>query len=296
MITQSIQRPLLSFALLPLRYRIILCALVGLLPAATIPFAIGQQQAQRKSLNSSNELSNHDWDHLKRSTQASFQLGLEPTFISNLSISDFESKCFRDGAPFSVEHFLKDTDNTNLYTTPWFPSLQTKSIPEYRRQITYLHPVQNPMAPPMARSTKQQRIQRFGPNRLLIETVTTVQDVQKADCFHVVDRILVETSPTSRGGIVVSAYFHIEFTKSTLFRSVIEKTTAAEFRDYLQGYGNMIQLASNNKNGARSNNIQSSRVLLAKGSNGSDNVNSHASKSQLPWLSYASNKRLLSLV
>jgi hypothetical protein len=127
----------------------------------------------------------------------------------------------------------------------------------------------------------------------------TVEDVPKADCFVVEDRIMVES--TKDGGIVLSGWFQIRFLKKTMFRSIIEKATSKEFVEYLRGYGDMVRLATATTTtttrttpttGQRSSSDTS--VKVARGGDDYARPRRHQ-WSRLPWLSFAADKRLLSL-
>ena len=105
----------------------------------------------------------------------------------------------------------------------------------YSRILEYNHPVNAPLAPPMAKARKEQRYRKYGETGLSIETDTFVQDVPMADCFYVTDRVLVE--PNGSGTVMVVAEFDIRFIKSTMFRSLISNTTKSEFLKWFQGLG-----------------------------------------------------------
>ena len=103
----------------------------------------------------------------------------------------------------------------------------------YVRTIEYSHPVNAPLAPPMARARKEQRYRRYGDVGLSIETDTYVEDVPMADCFYVTDRVLLE--PNADGAVVILAEFDMRFVRSTMFRSLISNTTRSEFTKWFQG-------------------------------------------------------------
>jgi hypothetical protein len=108
----------------------------------------------------------------------------------------------------------------------------------YSRMLEYNHPVNAPLAPPMAKARKEQRYRRFGEMGLSIETDTFVQDVPMADCFFVTDRVLVEPTAGENGtAVLILAEFDIRFIKSTMFRSLISNTTKSEFLKWFQGLG-----------------------------------------------------------
>lgn len=116
---------------------------------------------------------------------------------------------------------MEDSGDKDLTTSNW-----TKDGEEYTRTIEYSHPVNAPLAPPMARARKEQRYRRFGDHGISIETDTYVDDVPMTDCFYVTDRLLVAATDKA---VSVSAQFDIRFVKSTMFRAIIANTTRSEF-------------------------------------------------------------------
>jgi len=100
------------------------------------------------------------------------------------------------------------------------------------RVIEYTHPVNAPMAPPMARAKKEQTCRRFGDHGLAIETRTYVSDVPKTDCFYVADLIRVEK--VEGGKVSISMHFDVRFIQSTMFRTIITRTTNGEFERFMK--------------------------------------------------------------
>jgi hypothetical protein len=181
------------------------------------------------------------WEGLKQDTIDNFQVGFEETSLSKFvveSLRGYELSFLEDKSFYSLGYFLEKTGNTNVTTTRWSTPLKSTHSKQRlgtssERTITYVHPVSNPLAPPTARATKKQRLERYGRKQFLVQTFTDVQDVPMADVFVVEERTLVET----RGNkLLVSAYFRINFTKDSMFRSIIDKQTSQEFKEYFQNY------------------------------------------------------------
>jgi hypothetical protein len=98
------------------------------------------------------------------------------------------------------------------------------------RVIEYTHPVNAPMAPPMARAKKEQTYRKFGDHGLALETKTFVSDVPMTDCFYVADILRVEASGSK---VTISMQFDIRFVKTTMFKSIIARTTKKEFESFM---------------------------------------------------------------
>jgi hypothetical protein len=126
---------------------------------------------------------------------------------------------------------MESSGETNVIVSPWKP--EENDI--FARTIEYSHPVNAPLAPPMARARREQRYRFYGKHGLSVETDTYVEDVPMADCFYVTERILVE--PKDEGQVVVLAEFDIRFVKRTMFRSIIANTTRSECLKGVQGLG-----------------------------------------------------------
>ena len=136
-----------------------------------------------------------------------------------------------DDAEFSIGDYMsKKQGDKDVNTTPWKPSEQDGKLVR-KRVIRYTHPVNAPMAPPEAQARKEQTYQRFGEHGFTVETKTIVVGVPMTDCFFVKDRLIVAAAPT-KGKVLLSLEFELEFVKSTMFRGIITKTTTSEMRNF----------------------------------------------------------------
>ena len=161
------------------------------------------------------------------------------------TLDEFMSKFVANGASHSIAKYLESRGDSSLRATNWEeaatesppqeqPAVATaKPLPQ-RRVIHYKHPVNAPLAPPQAGARKEQNLTRYGDYGLCLETRTIVDDVPMADCFHVDDRIRVQQRQTNGKSVSVVMEFEITFIKSTMFKSIIEKTTRSEFTDFFK--------------------------------------------------------------
>ena len=102
---------------------------------------------------------------------------------------------------------MKDTGEEDVVSSAW----QVDDNGESKsRVIEYTHPVNAPMAPPMARARKEQTFKKYGDNGLVLETKTFVEDVPMTDCFFVAEMIRVE----SIGKNQVSVFYHKRISRS----------------------------------------------------------------------------------
>lgn len=155
--------------------------------------------------------------------------------VSNLD--SFYKDYLSNGAKFSFQKYLESKGDMDVEVTPWETSHEN-NLRKSRRTIHYQHPVNVPMAPPSAKATKEQTLHIFGEYGICIETKTKVDDVPLTDCFHVSDIIFIE----ARGEkLTMNASFQINFTKSTIWKHIIQLNTNNAFKQFLTGYNNMIQ-------------------------------------------------------
>lgn len=113
------------------------------------------------------------------------------------------------------------------------------------RTITFTHPIKTSMGlgPSEARTTRTQRLTRCTDQGILLENVTGVDGIPGADSFRVNDRWVIEPAENEKDSLRLSSSFEIEFTKRSLFRSIIEKNIKKETGDWWKGYARMLQEA-----------------------------------------------------
>jgi hypothetical protein len=188
------------------------------------------------------------WEELELETMQNFQEGIAPTKLSKLvleSLRGFEMVMLEDDSFYSVGYFLERTGNQHVTSTKWSVPLK-KTMHKHlgtstERTISYMHPVSNPMAPPLARATKFQRLERYNRHSILIQTFTDVQDVPMADCFVVEERLLIQSKGIE---LHISGYFRIDFTQPTMFRAIIERQTSQELKEYFDNYKSFLMAIS----------------------------------------------------
>lgn len=145
------------------------------------------------------------------------------------SMEKFIELFIADGAPFSVAKFLESRGDLDLEASTWEAAARDN---QQTRVIHYKHPVNAPLAPPLAGARKEQAFRRYGDLGLCLETKTIVDDVPMADCFYVADRVRI--TPKGKDMIMINMEFNITFIKSTMFKSIIGKTTQSEFTNLFE--------------------------------------------------------------
>ncbi|CAJ1936207.1 unnamed protein product [Cylindrotheca closterium] len=160
----------------------------------------------------------------------------DATSYSQVAVKDLELKCsldtffdlfISDSAKLSIPKYMQGSGEENVYSSSWKEndSLMT-------RVVEYSHPVNAPMAPPLAKARKEQSYRKYGRDGVALETKTIVEDVPMTDCFYVVDQIRVAAMGDK---VFVTMVYDIRFVKSTMFKGIITRTTKADMEKSLQG-------------------------------------------------------------
>jgi hypothetical protein len=150
----------------------------------------------------------------------------------NITVDAFFDRFLSDDAGVSLPSHHEATGDENVKCTPWEPS-NTFTM---KRKITYNHPIDIPLAiaPPAGAATKTQIMQRFQ-DGLCVDTETWISDVPLADCFYVIDRLLVAANPAT-GGVYLTLMFGNCFVKSTLFKRIIASTSTRDVSIFHKAY------------------------------------------------------------
>ena len=197
------------------------------------------------SLQKSNKASlEKQWASVVKDSTSYAEKAVERQELS-CSLESFYEFFWGDDAMYSVPIFMKESGDKEIKCSPWKTDKDgvTKS-----RTIEYTHPINAPMAPPMARARKEQSYQKFGENGMVLETKTYVADVPMTDCFYVADQILVEAVDDNKVAVTMS--FGLEFVKSTMFKAIIIRTTNGEFQNFMQRLTNFMSDSLGQRAGA----------------------------------------------
>ncbi|KAG7358179.1 protein of unknown function DUF4782 containing protein [Nitzschia inconspicua] len=200
-----------------------------------------------------------------KNMQEEWQAVLRDKSYSEIVIQDLELPCdldtflsdfVLDQAKHSMATFMAGCGDQDIQISPWKKSDEDGRTTQgrYSRIIEYTHPIDAPMAPPLARARKEQSYVRYGDYGLIFDTQTYVSDVPMTDCFYVADRIRVErkenddqstttTSPT----ISISVAFDVRFVKSTMFRAIITRTTKSELQKFCHSLAEFLSRAVGTK-------------------------------------------------
>jgi hypothetical protein len=116
------------------------------------------------------------------------------------------------------------------------------------RTIHFRHPLALGVGPSSALAERRQRFRRYGECGFCLETATYVKGVIASDCFYVDDKWIVE--PSGETYVTLTVKHQVRFTKWTMFKRVITKSTHSEVEAWFAGYSKML-LASLEEKGSR---------------------------------------------
>ena len=127
-----------------------------------------------------------------------------------------------------------------MQTTPWSNNSSNNNDREMVRTLSFKHrlPRSLGIGPSFALTRREQRIRRYGDLGICLESSTFVEGVPAAGAFHVDDRWLVESCLDGRTALTVQN--ETRFTKRTMLKRLIEKSTKAEINDWYEGYKEMV--------------------------------------------------------
>jgi len=172
------------------------------------------------------------WKEVQGSKETVFSETPVTALHLDCNIDEFFNRCLADNAPLSVVTYHRnETGDYDVLSKPW--KLEEDCV-SYKRTIAYTHPVEIRMAPPKAEVLKVQIMRRYGDYGISISTTTLTKGVPVSDCFHIEDRILVESQLDD--GVSISIAFDLRFVKYTLLRRIVECTTKKDVNEFHRTY------------------------------------------------------------
>ncbi|KAL3897038.1 MAG: hypothetical protein SGARI_007014 [Bacillariaceae sp.] len=137
-----------------------------------------------------------EWSQILNDTKSYSEVAVQDLELC-CDLDTFMSTFVENDAEYSLQKFMENNGDQDIQVSEWKEGDGGHSK---TRIIEYTHPVDAPMAPPMARARKEQSFRRFGDHGLVFETKTYVSDVPMTDCFYVADLVRVETKQSEDGG------------------------------------------------------------------------------------------------
>mmetsp|Transcript_18996 Transcript_18996/g.27829 ORF Transcript_18996/g.27829 Transcript_18996/m.27829 type:complete len:213 (+) Transcript_18996:576-1214(+) len=92
----------------------------------------------------------------------------------------------------------------------------------------------------------------YGNYGIVIDTKTTIENIQYSDCFYMMDRWIIEHNRqegcSGGGGVSLTVYFKLNFVKSTIMKGIISKMSKSETISWFNGYVEFLNNAFNDDN------------------------------------------------
>mmetsp|Transcript_26517 Transcript_26517/g.76547 ORF Transcript_26517/g.76547 Transcript_26517/m.76547 type:complete len:616 (-) Transcript_26517:1544-3391(-) len=117
-----------------------------------------------------------------------------------------------------------------------------------KRTITFRHPLKHKLGPKDASMKKHQHLHYIPYHGIVLKSCTYGKGFPAADAFHVEDMWIIEPynanagkSGGQAGGVTMSVLFQIHYSKSTMFRKMIDASTKQE---YTQMYNKYMEMAA----------------------------------------------------
>ena len=114
------------------------------------------------------------WQSVRFCLTASVQ-----TTTLQCSLDDFMNKFLSDDAPFPISKYQREhIKDREVSYSPWqelrLDADQPTHPPTFRRDIAFVHPLNNAVGPSEAKTFRQQKYQRFGAHGICVQNTTKI--------------------------------------------------------------------------------------------------------------------------
>jgi hypothetical protein len=172
------------------------------------------------------------------------------------TLDEFFALFLADNAPHSIEAYQQSViGDSKLDVSAW----STTDDGFLERIIQFCHPLALGVGPSSAHAERRQRFRRFGEYGFCLETATYVKGVIASDCFYVDDKWIVE--PCGETNVTLTVKHQVRFTKRTMLKRIIAKSTNTEVESWFAGYSKML-LASLEGKGSKDTDLESKKDQL----------------------------------
>lgn len=153
------------------------------------------------------------------------------------SVQDFFDSYLRSDATNSLNVFLGDViGDSNIVMNAWQKDIASGETEAFSRTIQYEHK----SGITMAKVKRQQTYQSCGDNRSYLKNITSVTGIKGVPngTFFLEDMWFIESADT---GVILNVKFHVNFTKSTMLKSVIKNRATTEAREWYMKYNSFLR-------------------------------------------------------
>ena len=161
------------------------------------------------------------------------------------TLDEFFALFLADNAPHSLATYQESViGDSELVVSTWSAADDVTLC----RSIHFRHPLALGVGPSSALAERRQRFRRYGEYGFYLETTTNVKGIIASDSFYVDDKWIIE--PSGDTNVTLTVRHQVRFTKRTMLKSIILKSTNAEVQAWFAGYSKML-LASLEEKGSR---------------------------------------------
>ncbi|KAL3772253.1 hypothetical protein ACHAWU_005304 [Discostella pseudostelligera] len=153
------------------------------------------------------------------------------------SAQDFFDSFLRNDAANSLNVFLGDVlGDSNIVMNAWQKDIASGETEAISRTIHYEHK----SGITMAKVKRQQTYQSCGDNRSCLKNVTSVTGIKGVPngTFFLEDMWFIESADA---GVILNVKFHVNFTKSTMLKSVIKNRATTEAREWYMKFNSFLR-------------------------------------------------------
>ena len=167
------------------------------------------------------------------------------------SLDEFYEKFIANDCPHSFGSFQKSViGDFELEVKEWEKSKDSTATACSRRTITFRHPLKHKLGPKDASMEKRQQLHLIPGHGILLKSCTYGKGFPAADAFHVEDMWIIEPcnadadeSGRRSSGVSMSVSFQIQYSKSTMFKKMIDVNTKQEYTQMYDKYMGMVTSA-----------------------------------------------------
>lgn len=180
---------------------------------------------------------------------------LKETVLENIhlpcSLEIFYENFIANDCPHSFGSFQRSViGDFELEVKKWEKSKDSTATKCSRRTITFRHPLKHKLGPKDASMEKRQQLHLIPGHGILLKTCTYGKGFPAADAFHVEDVWIIEPcnvdadeSGRRGNGVSMSVFFQIQYSKSTIFKKMIDVNTKQEYTQMYDKYMHMVTSA-----------------------------------------------------
>ena len=180
---------------------------------------------------------------------------LKETVLDSINLScsldEFYEKFIANDCRHSFGSFQKSViGDFELEVKEWEKSKDSTATNCSRRTITFRHPLKHKLGPKDASMEKRQQLHLISGHGILLKSCTYGKGFPAADAFHVEDMWIIEScnadadeSGRRGSGVSMSVSFQIQYSKSTMFKKMIDVNTKQEYTQMYDKYMDMVTSA-----------------------------------------------------